>query len=61
MAYVEEKRNTALQVAGRLFGGVKCFPGDHPLHEELEAEWKFMPKAECEKAGGKVGDDQKAM
>jgi uncharacterized membrane protein len=25
------------------------------------AEWKFMPKAECEKAGGKVGDDKKAM
>jgi uncharacterized membrane protein len=25
------------------------------------AEWKHMPKAECEKAGGKVGDDKKAM
>jgi uncharacterized membrane protein len=25
------------------------------------AEWKFMPRAECEKAGGKVGDDKKAM
>jgi uncharacterized membrane protein len=24
-------------------------------------EWKHMPKAECEKAGGKVGDDKKAM
>lgn len=25
------------------------------------AEWKNMPKADCEKAGGKVGDDKKAM
>jgi uncharacterized membrane protein len=25
------------------------------------AEWKFMPRAECEKAGGKAGSDQKAM
>ena len=25
------------------------------------AEWKKMPKADCEKAGGKVGDDKKAM
>jgi len=25
------------------------------------AEWKYMPKAECEKAGGKIGDDKKAM
>ncbi len=25
------------------------------------AEWKFMPRAECEKAGGKAGNDQKAM
>jgi len=24
-------------------------------------EWKHMPRAECEKAGGKVGDDKKAM
>jgi uncharacterized membrane protein len=24
-------------------------------------EWKHMPKEECEKAGGKVGDDKKAM
>jgi len=24
------------------------------------AEWKKMPKADCEKAGGKVGDDKKA-
>jgi uncharacterized membrane protein len=23
------------------------------------AEWKQMPKADCEKAGGKVGDDKK--
>jgi uncharacterized membrane protein len=25
------------------------------------ADWKHMPKAECETAGGKVGDDKKAM
>jgi uncharacterized membrane protein len=25
------------------------------------AEWKHLPKAECEKAGGKVGDDKKTM
>ena len=25
------------------------------------AEWMKMPKADCEKAGGKVGDDKKAM
>jgi uncharacterized membrane protein len=24
-------------------------------------EWKHMPKAACEKAGGKVGDSKKAM
>ena len=25
------------------------------------AEWKKMPKADCEKAGGKVGDDKAPM
>jgi uncharacterized membrane protein len=24
------------------------------------AEWQYMPQAECEKAGGKVGSDQQA-
>ena len=24
-------------------------------------EWKYVPKGECEKMGGKVGDDKKPM